>query len=400
VGTVQQLITVGQVVTGPAGHRIADGAVLVDGRTITAVGPRDEVERQAHGQARSRHFPGHTLLPGLINCHVHLVLDAGATPVDTLRDTGDEALLAGMAARAQEALRAGVTTVRDLGDRGGLAIRLRDEIRSGRIVGPRIVASGPPLTVPGGHCWFFGGVTDGEEDIRRQVRHNAALGADVIKVMVSGGQITPGSPPMWASQFSTGQLRVVVEEAEAAGLPVAAHAHGTEAIVSAVTAGATTIEHCTWMRAGGGFDRRDDIAALMAERGIYACSAMSRNWRAFMERLGPERAEQIMDRIRWLDRAGVRLIPGTDAGLPTSVFGDFAGALEMYSHLGFPPDRIIEMATVTSAEALGLGGETGRIAPGYAADLLVVAGDPLTDIGDLRRTALILARGDEVTEEG
>ncbi len=396
VGRVQQLITARHVLTGPAGERIADGAVLIEDQTITAVGFRADLEQRVNGtgnQVRRRDYPGHTLLPGLINCHVHLVLDASATPVDNLQAADDGDVLAGMAARAQESLRAGVTTLRDLGDRGGLAIRLRDEISAGHVPGPRVVASGPPLTIPGGHCWFFGGAVDGEEAIRRQVRHNAELGADVIKVMASGGQITPGSPPMWASQFSAAQLGTVVEEAAAAGLPVAAHAHGTEAIESAVKAGATTIEHCTWMRAGGGFDRRDDVAALMAERGVYACSAMSRGWRAFMERLGPDRAEQIMDRIRWLDETGVRLIPGTDAGLPTSVFDDFAGALEMYEFLGFPPARIIEMATVTSAAALGLAGRTGQIAPGYDADLLVVEGDPLTGLDALRHRTLILARG-------
>jgi imidazolonepropionase-like amidohydrolase len=390
---VQQLITAGQVLTGPAGGRIANGAVLVDGQTITAVGPRGEIEPRAGRDCRRRDYPRHTLLPGLINCHVHLALDASATPVDNLQAAGDTDLLAGMAARAGEALAAGVTTVRDLGDRGGLAIRLRDRITSNGEPGPRIVASGPPLTIPGGHCWFFGGTVDGEDEIRRQVRRNAALGADVIKVMASGGQITPGSPPMWASQFTPGQLRMVVEEATALGLPVAAHAHGTEAIAAAAEAGVTTIEHCTWMRAGGGFDRREDVAARMAGRGIYACSAMSRNWRAFMDRLGPERAEQILDRIRWLDRVGVPLIPGTDAGLPTSVFGDFAGALGLYEHLGFSPGRIIEMATVTSAAALGLGDRTGQVAPGYDADLLVTEGDPLTGLDALRRLVLVLARG-------
>jgi imidazolonepropionase-like amidohydrolase len=391
---VQQLITAGQVLTGPAGSRIADGAVLVDGATIVGVGPAAEVAEQAGAEVRRRDYPGHTLLPGLINCHVHLTLDASPVPLDHLQAAGDDELLDGMAQRARQALSAGVTTVRDLGDRGGLAMRLRDRITAGEQSGPRIVASGPPLTIPDGHCWFFGGVVDGEDAIRAQVRHNASLGADVIKVMASGGQITPGSPPMWASQFSTDELRVIVEEAAACGLPVAAHAHGAEAIASAVEAGVATIEHCTWMREGG-FDRREDVARDMAERGIYVCSAMSRRWRAFLDRLGPERAAQITERIRWMDELGVRLIPGTDAGLPGSGFDDFAGALGFQAYLGFSPARIIEMATVTSAAALGLAEVTGQLAPGYQADLLVVDGDPLTGPEALSRPALVLAAGRE-----
>ncbi|HEY1918273.1 MAG TPA: amidohydrolase family protein [Streptosporangiaceae bacterium] len=235
---------------------------------------------------------------------------------------------------------------------------------------------------------------DGADDIRRKIQHNAALGANVIKVMASGGQITSGSPPMWASQFSTAELRMIVEVAAAHGLPVAAHAHGTEATASAVEAGVTTIEHCTWMREGG-FDRRDDVAKEMAERGIYVCSAMSRRWKAFLDRLGPERAAQITERIQWMDELGVRLIPGTDAGLPGSGFDDYAGALGYQAYLGFSPARIIEMATVTSAAALGVGDITGRLAPGYSADLLVVDGDPLTGPEALGRQVLVLAAGRE-----
>ncbi|HWE89883.1 MAG TPA: amidohydrolase family protein, partial [Pseudonocardiaceae bacterium] len=262
---MRQLITAAQVLPGPAGERIADGAVLIDGDTIVAVGPRAELER-VDGPVIRRDYPQQTVLPGLINCHVHLAFDAGMRPVEALTEATDDELLPAMADRAGQALRAGVTTVRDLGDRGGLAVRLRDAINAGKFDGPSIVAAGPPLTPPGGHCWFLGGEVADQAAIRRQVRHNAELGAEVIKVMASGGQMTPNSPPMWQTQFTADDLRVVVEEAGALGLPVAAHAHGTDAIAAAVEAGVTTVEHCTWLRSGGqGYDQRDDIARAMAE---------------------------------------------------------------------------------------------------------------------------------------
>ncbi|HEY1918274.1 MAG TPA: amidohydrolase family protein [Streptosporangiaceae bacterium] len=145
---MRQLITAGQVLTGPAGSLICDGAVLVDGARIVAVGPAADVARQAGPEVRRRDYPAHTLLPGLINCHVHLALDAGPAPLDNLLAVNDDELLAGMAQRARQALAAGVTTLRDLGDRRGLAMRLRDQITAGEVAGPRIVASGPPLTIP------------------------------------------------------------------------------------------------------------------------------------------------------------------------------------------------------------------------------------------------------------
>ncbi len=225
------------------------------------------------------------------------------------------------------------------------------------------------------------------------VRDNAAAGADVIKVMASGGQMTPGGANMWEAQFSVEQLRVVVDEARVCGLPVAAHAHGADSIAAAVTAGVRTIEHCTWMIGAQQVGHREDVARQMSAAGIYACAALSRGWPGLVERMGPERAGKHFGRLPWMDSLGVRLITGTDAGLSGSGFDDFVGALGLYEWLGFSAAQIIQFATVNSAAALGLATTTGRVAAGLAADLVVVDGNPLTDLQALRAHRLIMVRG-------
>lgn len=387
-----RIITAGTVLPGPEHQRIQDGAVLLDGDTIAEVGPRHELEHHPGAQHALRDdYPDATITPGLVNAHIHLALDTSMDPVHAVTTLDDEDLLLGMAGRAQQLLDAGVTTARDLGDRDGLALRVRDAIARGDLLGPRIVSAGAPITTPEGHCWFLGGVVDSPAAIRKRVEAAAAAGVDLIKVMASGGSLTPNSPPMWQSQFDENDLRVLVDAAAAAGLPVAAHAHGTAAIRSAVEVGVRSIEHCTWLGQDGP-DRRDDIARRMADQGIYACAASSRNWRTILE-ADPGKAEQIYSRLTWLDSLGVPLITGTDAGLPRSGFGDFVGALQLYTYLGFHPARVLEMATTTSAEALGLGESVGQLAPGYNADLLVVTGDPTHDLDTLRNRQLLLVRG-------
>jgi imidazolonepropionase-like amidohydrolase len=328
----------------------------------------------------------------LIDGHVHLAFDASPDPVGALRRS-DLDLLLGMTGRALQALDSGVTTVRDLGDRHGLALRLGQAIESGTLPGPRILAAGTPLTSPGGHCGFLGGEVEGEEAIRDLVRRNAEAGAAVIKVMVTGGGLTKEGPPIWASQFGVAELTAAVDEARTVGLPVAAHAHGTDGIATAVAAGVNTIEHCTWMGADGGFEVRKDLVAEMAAKGIRVCPAASPNWRAFAERFGTDRAKAMFDRYRWLHDQGVRLLAGTDAGVPFAEFNNPVGSLEFFEYLGFSRDQVIELATVSTAEALGIADRTGRITAGYRADLLVVDGDPLTDLGALRRVRLVVADG-------
>ncbi|EST38380.1 hypothetical protein N566_07770 [Streptomycetaceae bacterium MP113-05] len=390
------LMSAGQVLTGPDGARTPDGAVLVRGDRIVSTGPRSEVEPQASGEAVRIALPHGTLLPGLIDTHVHLCFDAGPDPVTSLREADDAGLLLAMADRAARMLATGVTTVRDLGDRGGMALRLREAVTSGAVSGPRILAAGAPLTVPGGHCWFLGGEVSGEEAIREAVRRNAKDGADVIKVMATGGGLTKDGPAIWEAQFSAGELRAVVGEAHAHGLPVAAHAHGADGIAAAVAAGVDTVEHCTWMGRGS-FDVREDVVARIVERGIAVCPAASPGWRAFAERFGPERAEEMFSRVRWMHEQGVRLVSGTDAGVPGAVFDDLVSSLGFFVHLGLPPSRVIAMATADAADAIGVGDDTGHVLPGRRADLLLVDGDPYADLEALRAVRMVMAGGRLVT---
>ncbi|WP_216216966.1 amidohydrolase family protein [Amycolatopsis aidingensis] len=388
------LITVGQLLYGPAGARSTDAAVLVHDGKIVQVGPRDQVTAAAPATVPALDFPGATLLPGLIDGHVHLSFDAGADPVGNLLATDEAELLTGMATRAGQLLASGVTTVRDLGDRAGAAVRLRTEIDAGRLPGPRILAAVAPLTPPGGHCWFLGGEVGDDAAIRERIRRNIAAGADVLKVMVSGGHITEGGAAMWESQFTTAQLTLMVDEAARYGVPVAAHAHSADSIAAAVAAGVDTVEHCLWLDGPEGVDRRTTVARQMADRGIAVCGTLcGHDWRAKLAEQGSAATRAFYDRLCWLDELGVPLIAGTDAGIPMAAFDDYVGMLELYRWLGFSPERVLELATVDSAHGLGLSATTGRIAPGLDADLLVVAGDPATDLSALRAVRLVLAKG-------
>ncbi|MDT0476298.1 amidohydrolase family protein [Streptomyces sp. DSM 41014] len=389
---METLISAGQVLAGPPGQRTADGAVLLDGPLIRAVGPRSEVAPLASPDALRLAFPTATILPGLIDTHVHLAFDAGPDPVGTLLKSDDSELLTAMTGRARQLLRSGVTTVRDLGDRGGLAVSLRDTIAAGEAAGPRILTATAPLTVPGGHCWFFGGEVDGEQAIRDQVRRNIRQGADVIKVMVTGGHLTPGGSAMWESQFTEAELAAAVDEARRGGKPVAAHAHGTAGIMMSVAAGVDTIEHCTWAN-GKGFDEPVETARMMAQHGTHVCAAISADWRNYAAKYGKAIADRLLARVRWLEAQGVPLIAGTDAGIPDAPFDDYAGSLELFEHLGFPRERILALATTEAAGAVGLREHTGRLAPGLDADLLVVDADPLQTVAAFRAVKLVVTRG-------
>ncbi|HEY0134844.1 MAG TPA: amidohydrolase family protein [Nannocystis sp.] len=372
-----------RVIDGNGGPPIANTDVLIVAGRISRVGPKLAAPPSP---GRTLDLAGRTLLPGLIDTHVHMASDPQASHAEGIaRDvasTDADAALRG-AANARATLLAGFTTVRNVG--GGLADRsLRDAIAGGLVPGPRMLVANHSIGITGGHCDdtnglrpdLFGGppdftvgIADGPDELRKAVRHQIKLGADVIKICATGGVLSQGDA-VGAPQLTLPEMQAVVDEAVRAGRKVAAHAHGTVGIKEAVLAGVHSIEH------GSVLD--SETIALMKRRGTYLVPTVSVGeyveHAAASGKLSPEsaaKAREIAPRMREsvvkAHKAGVKLAFGTDA------------------------DAIVA-ATRDAADLLGLV-SLGRIEVGYIADLVVVEGDPLADITALGRPSLVIQGG-------
>ena len=380
-----EVLTAPRVMTGD--ETVTDGAVVIGDRTVDWVGPAAALPAEYQSLPRTD-YPDSTIMPGLIDSHVHLAFDGGPNPAARMRAETDEQQLMLMLRSARELLGVGVTTARDLGARAYLDVVVRDAIAAGLARGPRLVVAARPITVTGGHCWFMGGEADSEDDLRRLVRTHHKHGADLIKVMSTGGFMTTGSAP-WYAQFTTAQLAVIVEEASRVDKPVAAHAHGIEGIRRAVEAGVTTIEHCSFVTETN--ERRFDeaLAARIAEQRIFVCPTISANAPYIAELTGIV----VGAHVKAMHEMGVRIIAGTDAGIDNNPHHQYVGGLQYLVTLGFEPGEVLAMATTEAAAALGVDAITGRLAPGYDADLIVVDGDPRADIAALGQLRRVIARG-------
>lgn len=384
-------IFAGQAILGPARATLERGAVLIQDHAIRAVGSADEIEQLIDEHTVRLDYPGATVMPGLIDSHVHLAFDSSLAPFDAVTHADSAVLLQAMAARAHQLLASGVTTARDLGDRDGLVATLREQITRQATRGPWLLTSGTPLTCPGGHCAFLGGAVATTTEIDERIRRNASAGADLIKVMASGGALTPGGPRMWEAQFTAHQLEQIVATASTHRLPVAAHAHGAATIADCVHAGVATIEHCSW-RTDTGLSYNPEIAQAMAAQDVAVCRCVSGDWRLFLNQLGPN-ATPLIDSILRMRQTGVRLIAGTDAGVPGASFADYVGMLSFFAEIGFTRAEVLDMATVHPAHALHFH-DVGSLRPGYRADIIVVNGDPLSNLEALRDPELVVANGE------
>jgi imidazolonepropionase-like amidohydrolase len=390
---VTALLTALRVITGDAILR--DAAIVVDDRMIAWVGLTSALPAEYSTATRADH-PDATILPGLIDAHVHLGFDAGPDPVARMRRESDEQQLVLMLHNARELLGVGVTTARDLGGRGYLSVVVRDAIAAGLARGPRLVAAGSAITVTGGHCWFMGAEADGEPELRRMVRTHHKHGVDVIKVMATGGFMTAGSAP-WYAQFTVDELAVIVEEAARVDTPVAAHVHGLHGMQRAVAAGVSTLEHCSFVTETNERSFDAALAAEIADKSIVVCPTINANAPYVSDLTGIDVGEF----AKPMHDLGVRLIAGTDAGIDNTPHHQYVGGLQHLVTLGFTPEQVLAQATTDAADALGLGTITGRLAPGYEADLIVVDGDPSADIGALNNLRRVIARGrDYVPDSG
>ncbi|ASW58087.1 amidohydrolase family protein [Plantactinospora sp. KBS50] len=363
-------------------------ALLIDGGTVAAVVDADELPPGADVVD----LGGTTLLPGLIDTHVHLAFDAGPDPLGSLAARDHDAALDAMTTAARIAAAGGVTTVRDLGALGYLALTLRE--RPGGDEMPTILAAGPPMTSPGGHCADLGGAVRGIPAVIEAVRAHAERGVDVIKVMAGGGYLTPGSDPTRA-QFSAGELGAIVTEAHRHGLPVTAHAHGPAEIALAADSGVDGIEHASFLTPDGPH-ATDELIGVLARRRIIIGATIG--VRPIPGMTPPPHIARhlpaLRDNLRRLHEAGAPIVAGTDAGIGPIKPHDVARyAVADLVGMGMSPTVALSTVTVRAAEVCGLAHRKGRLAAGFDADVLAVDGNPLEDLGALHRIRAVFLRG-------
>lgn len=390
--------TAGHVLTteGPGGELRArpGAALLVDEGRIVAVGDATALVPRAERSEVVDFGPGRFIVPGLVDTHVHLALDAGNDPRRSLETATRDDRLALMLVNARKLLSAGVTTARDLGAPDLLDQAVKAAIGTGEAHGPRLLTVTAPLTVPGGHCWFFGGECEGTEGVRRRVRQAHRDGADAIKVMATGGHLTPGTEPS-LPQFTAQELAAAVDEAHGRGLRVTAHAHGEVGILRAIHAGVDSVEHFSFVQPDGRRRPNPGIERAAAESGVFVCPTVSLAWAHAVDcdHFAPgQRMRELLDR-------GIRVVAGTDAGIDDAPHEEYISSLEGMGALGMSNDEVLTAATSLAAESLGLEAEIGTLEVGKSADFLVVGGNPRRHLGHLRNPYVVVVAGRRYTPE-
>jgi imidazolonepropionase-like amidohydrolase len=379
------------------GKYVENPVVRIENGVVTAVGPRRA------GEAVTLDLGDVTLLPGLVDCHTHLIGSEEETPYQKLTETTARAAIEGVV-NARKTVEAGFTTVRDLGARDFADVALRDEIAAGRVVGPRMLVATKSISATGGHGDLndlpedvhvrrYSGIADGPDEIRKKVRENIKWGADWIKVLATGGIGSAGTDPR-QSDYTEEEIRAAVLAAREKGRDVAVHAHGTLGILRAARAGVRSVEHASMiddealaaLKANGTFIVSNPLSnAYMLERGAAG------GYQDYQLRKSREVYALKVESLRKAIRAGIPVAYGTDAGV--QIHGINGKQLAMYVEAGMTPLQAIQSATLVAARLLRMEKKIGQVAPGFFGDLVAVSGDPLLDVRVLESPRAVVKEG-------
>src|SRR5438552_3938435 len=395
----------GNVLDVNSGKLLPHQVIVVEGEKIVSVGPA--AASQVPAGAKRIDLPNATILPGLIDAHTHLTADPKFGYERLAISVPREALIG--ARNARLTLLAGFTTARNVGARGFTDVALRDAINAGDVPGPRLLVSGPPLSITGGHCdnnmlpseyhAVSDGAADGVAAVQHKVRENIKYGADLIKVCATGGVLSLGDNPQH-SQYTLEEMKAIVADAHRLGRKVAAHAHGAEGIRWAAEAGVDSIEHGSYIDDAG--------IAAMKEHGTYLVPTLYLGDWMFDNAEQTHMPAPLLAKARDVIPAarkniahafasGVKVAFGTDAavyphGLNAHEFG-------VMVELGLTPLQAIQAATVNAADLLGWSGKVGSLEPGAWADIIAVDGDPLKDVTTLEKVKFVMKGGEVVRNE-
>ena len=377
-----------RLIDGSGNEPVENGCIVIDGPKIIHTGKDDRKMTARHPFADVVDLKGMTLMPGLIDAHVHLSLHGSPSYFNEM--IMESPTLAALKAvkKVTRIIESGFTTIRTMGDKGQLDIAMKTAITEGDIIGPRIRASGNCLTITGGHGDMFpahvniqgmGRIVDGPVETRKAAREQIKAGADNIKLMATGGGMSPGPPTV--SQLTIEEMRAAVEEALKYGKTSAAHAIGADGIKNALRAGVRTIEH-------GSFLDEEGIDLLLANDAYLVPTLAA--FKTIKYGKGGGVPEYTIEKVQYFQTvhtknlkkamaAGVKIVVGTDAGTPFNYHGESGYELECLVENGFTEMQAIQSATKTAAEALMMH-DLGTLEKGKVADFIVVDGNPLRDI--------------------